>query len=64
MNYAPQGNSGARATASKEEIAGFVDPLEAARRARVAVSGDVTASAGAEVHGDNFGGAVRSAPRQ
>ena len=36
---------------------GWVDPLEGARKARIAVAGDVTASAsGREVHGDNMFG--------
>ena len=67
MNYAPNNGHGTnlprRQPAASAPVcpatAGFVDPLEAARRARIAVSGDVTASTGQEVHGDNFGGTVR-----
>lgn len=37
----------------------FVNPLEAARKQRLAVAGDALATAGVEVHGDNAGGNVR-----
>lgn len=55
-------NSNGNGNQSNVDQSGWVDPLEAARRTRVAVAGDITASAGSEVHGDNLHGVTKAKP--